>query len=72
MKAIKFNVRTYDEKENLVDNDNYKSITDIHKSYPDIPYGTINYIAYYYDNDISRKPSKQYIGLCKNDSKLHT
>ncbi len=42
---------------NLVDDDDYKSISDIHRSYPDIPYGTIYYIAHYYD--VPKKPSKK-------------
>lgn len=58
MKTLQFNVTTYDEEGYVVDNDDYKSIADIHRAYPHLSYATIHYIANYYENT-PRKTSKK-------------
>ena len=59
MKDYKFNVKTFTEGGILVNNDNFTSIANIAKAYPNISYHTIYYITYYVDSDVPRKPSKK-------------
>ena len=54
----KFNVKTFDESGEMVNDDNFTSIANISKAYPSFTYHTIYYITYY-DSDFPRKPSKK-------------
>lgn len=64
MKTIQFNVKTYDNEGNIVDNDDYYSIADIQRNYPQLSYNSIHYIANYHET-IPRKPSKKILRIMK-------
>jgi hypothetical protein len=57
MQGFKFNVQTFDNDGNLLNDDNYKTISKIAEAYKHIPYATIYYITHY--SDTGRKPSKK-------------
>lgn len=54
-KNFKFNVKTFDEEGNIINDDNFTSIANIAKAYTNFTYHTIYYITYY-DATQSRKP----------------
>ena len=56
---MKYNVKTFDEEGNLINDDDFVSILSLSKVYKKIPYHTLHYIANYSTKSANRKPSKK-------------
>ena len=65
MKGIKFNVKVYNDDDELISNDNYSSIGAIVKDYPNMTYHMIYYIVNYPD-DGARHPRKKMGNIMKD------
>lgn len=69
MKVFKFNVQTFDEEGNVVNDDNFRSIQEIADNYENFSYSALYYLVHY--DAKKTKPSKKVTEMMKRFKITH-